>query len=712
MYKIFSKIGVAILFILIFLNSQAQVWQYVGSSTTGISSGGAQFQSLAFSQNGVPYVAFRDNSNGNKTTVVSFNGSNWGALGNAGISAGDANYQSLAFSPNGIPYVAYRDVPNGGKTTVMSFNGTNWGTVGTAGISTGETLYQSLAFSPNGIPYVAYSDYLDGLNLKSIVLSFNGTNWGNVGSYASSGQSVFQSLAFNPQTGMPFLAFQDGFFSFKTTVMSFNGTNWGAVGSAGISSGQAQNQSLAFGSNGVSYVAYRDGANGQKTTVLSFNGSNWGTVGSVGISSGQAIDQSLTTNQLGIPFVAYRDVANSQKTTVLSFNGSNWDVIGSVGFSAGASTYNSLKINPITGEPYVAYQDQLNFVQKFGVQCQIPFIISQPISQTICGLNLATFAVSATGTSLNYLWSNGESTQIINTSVVGNYLVTVAGSCGIAISTIASLITKSTTNIINHPATQTICTGTSTIFAVSAVGENLSYVWSNGLSSSALMSTSLTGNYLVTVSGTCGKAISNSFSLQNSICGINNTITSAMILFSTTIPGTFTGTAGSLSWQTLSGATSYCIRYSKSADFITTVTTVCGLTAANYLFVLSASGLRTEATNQVIYYQVLGVDANGNISQWSAIQSFVLRKEDVTLIKTSLNQLSNFAIYPNPTSGFFTIQAKIDSYSDYKIAIYNALGTIVYTNKLKSEITDFEINLNKGIYLVKVGDKLLKLIVQ
>ena len=50
----------------------------------------------------------------------------WKIVGNAGFSEGTAYYTSLAFSSAGEPYVAYEDDGNSGKATVMKFDGANW----------------------------------------------------------------------------------------------------------------------------------------------------------------------------------------------------------------------------------------------------------------------------------------------------------------------------------------------------------------------------------------------------------------------------------------------------------------------------------------------------------------------------------------------------------------------------------------------------------
>lgn len=267
------------------------------------------------------------------------------------------------------------------------------------------------------------------------------------------------------------------------------------------------------------------------------------------------------------------------------------------------------------------------------------------------------------------------------------------------------------TEIQLQPVNATVCSHASALFAVSALGDNLSYEWSNG-STSQLMATSVAGTYQVTVSGTCGSAVSNSFSLFNTVCGTNATITSAIILFPSSVTGTFTGTNANLAWHPLDGATTYCIRYARTFNFTTTVQTICGLTSANYLFVLSAAGLRTEAKNDTIYYQVAGVDANGNRSQWSAKQMFVLRTETSTSVNDKLLSVNDkFSIIPNPTTGEFSVISNLPTTNQELLTIYNSLGSIVHTQKLVSESTEVKANLAKGVYLVKVGTQTSRLVV-
>jgi hypothetical protein len=194
----------------------------------------------------------------------------WLNVGNAGFSAGQALYISLACNPSGQPYVAYKDNGNSGRLTVVKFDGTNWVNVGNAGFSLSVVTYTSLAFSPSGQPYVAYSD---GSNSnKATVIKYDGNNWIYVGNAGfSPAIAIYTSIAFNPTDGYPYVAYGDAAYSYNSSVMKFDGTSWVNVGNAGFSAGEADNISLAFSPSGQPYVAYMDLANSLKATLMKFD---------------------------------------------------------------------------------------------------------------------------------------------------------------------------------------------------------------------------------------------------------------------------------------------------------------------------------------------------------------------------------------------------------------------------------------------------------
>jgi len=375
-------------------------WEAVG--TAGFSAGQAEFTSLAF-DNGIPYVAYKDEDNSDKATVMKYTGNGatgWEAVGTAGFSAGEVWFTSLAFD-NGIPYVAYTDGGNSNKATVMKYTGngaTGWEAVGTAGFSAGDAYYTSLVFN-NGIPYVAYKDggnggkatvssmcrkyatvtdwsngeikgtvslsgekYLvevtvSGVTTTELIYFYKGLFWKNVGTAGfSAGTAEYTSLAFD--NGTPYVAYRDGDNGGKATVMKYTaGAGWEAVGAAGFSAGGADYTSLAF-NNGIPYVAYRDNGNGGKATVMKYTaGAGWEAVGTAGFSAGGADWTSLAFDN-GIPYVAYRDNGNGGKATVMKYTGNGatgWEAVGTAGFSAGQTDSTSLAFD--NGIPYVAYRD-------------------------------------------------------------------------------------------------------------------------------------------------------------------------------------------------------------------------------------------------------------------------------------------------------------------------------------------------------------------
>ncbi|PTX44228.1 Ig-like domain-containing protein [Christiangramia gaetbulicola] len=120
-----------------------------------------------------------------------------------------------------------------------------------------------------------------------------------------------------------------------------------------------------------------------------------------------------------------------------------------------------------------------------------PSITTQPIaSQTLCSGNTATFNVAATGTGLTYQWqkngtnisgANGASFNLnnITTADAGNYQVVITGKnpCTSVTSNVSELIVNEAVAITNQPVEQTICSGNTAEFSVSATGTGLTYQW-------------------------------------------------------------------------------------------------------------------------------------------------------------------------------------------------------------------------------------------
>ncbi len=93
--------------------------------------------------------------------------------------------------------------------------------------------------------------------------------------------------------------------------------------------------------------------------------------------------------------------------------------------------------------------------------------------------------------------------------------------------------------------------------------------------------------------------------------------------------------------------------------------------------------------------------------------SVLITPTDATMTSTNLPtyQSTSFSIYPNPSNGEFSVNIQQPTTNTELLTIFNALGSIVYTQKIDSENTQIKADLAKGIYLVKVGNRSKKLVV-
>ena len=295
-------------------------WQKLGDS---ISS--AQRPSIAIDSNGTPYVAVVQTSNPNnngfvfKASVLEYTSGSWQNVGSANFSKGSIDRISLAIdSSSNTPYVAFNDDSNGGKATVMKHtgNGTGWEAVGSAdGISEGSIDEDSFCLAINGgIPYIAYinSIYSRSENAgKATVLKYTGSNgWETVGKSGFSSSSISNvSLAFG-QNGIPYAVCDltnapsgsncSSVLEF-TGITESNSTGWSTVGTNGFADGKTSNSKIAFSQDGTFFVAYI--SNG-KLTVRKFDGTNWVNFSNSDLSVSSSYPINLMLNK-GTPYVAY-----------------------------------------------------------------------------------------------------------------------------------------------------------------------------------------------------------------------------------------------------------------------------------------------------------------------------------------------------------------------------------------------------------------------
>jgi len=103
-------------------------------------------------------VAYQDQANSSKATVMKFDGTAWAAVGTAGFTGGATRYTSLVIAPDATPYVSYAATSSSSRPMVMKYDGTAWVDVGSNGVANSYSIGTNLAVAPDGTPYVAYTD--------------------------------------------------------------------------------------------------------------------------------------------------------------------------------------------------------------------------------------------------------------------------------------------------------------------------------------------------------------------------------------------------------------------------------------------------------------------------------------------------------------------------------------------------------------------------
>lgn len=142
----------------------------------------------------------------------------------------------MAFAPDGNLYVAFTDENNGSKISVMKYNISNnqWDYIGGRLAFNEAAISVNLKISPNGTLFISFDDVQGGIYLPSVMFYNTSTNqWQYVGQRWIAGPDGWgqeTKLAISPN-GNIYVAFWDRSGG-KATVMSYNSNNyqWNFVG--------------------------------------------------------------------------------------------------------------------------------------------------------------------------------------------------------------------------------------------------------------------------------------------------------------------------------------------------------------------------------------------------------------------------------------------------------------------------------------------------
>ncbi len=311
---------------------------------------------------GYPAVAFTDEANSNKLTVMKYDGTEWITVGGAGVSPGGVSNPSMQLDVLGNPIVAFTDVLNGNKLTVMKYDGTEWITVGGVGVSPGTASNPSIQLDISGNPVVAFSD--GAKSFKLTVMKYENSTWSNVGG-AGVNIGIVQDLSMQLDSSnnpvIAYLKYTNG--STRVSAIKYDGSGWVSVGTDGFGGGNVSGRpSIQLDISGNPVVAFSDGANSSKLTVMKYENSTWSNVGTAGVSPGGAGHPSMQLDASDNPIVAFTDYASndgSNKLTVMKYDGITWGTIGGAEFSDSSASRPSLQLDSL-GDPIVSFRDGSN----------------------------------------------------------------------------------------------------------------------------------------------------------------------------------------------------------------------------------------------------------------------------------------------------------------------------------------------------------------
>lgn len=382
-------------------------------TTTGISSGAVDNTAFAVSKSdNKMYVAFRDNANSGKLTVMQYTGSAWALLGNAGISQGAVNYSigiATITTINGNEvYVAYSDAANGNRLTIMRWGGTSWVADGTAGSHSGDEASSiNMTVANNGDMFVAYSDL--GTGSKAFVKKRVSGTWTNIaGTGISAGIADDIDIACGNIDNQPYIVYKDASVSGKATVRKYNGTSWSTVGTTGFTSGTVSDCSIAVDRLNRPNISYNDGSVNNRATVRYYDGSTWQVLGFAGISSNIATYTSLVFDYDNNAYIIYKDNSASGKATVRKYNGTSWATVTTSGFSSSTADFTNIEFDN-DQNIYVAYKDagvsNKAVVQQLScISPTTPSINSVPAGFSICAGEGIQLVSTASQNNTTYSW--------------------------------------------------------------------------------------------------------------------------------------------------------------------------------------------------------------------------------------------------------------------------------------------------------------------
>ncbi len=484
-----------------------------------------------------PHVLYNDHdiATSGRLSMLKYQGGIWSQVGNAGFSNYNGADTSIAFSANGLPYVAYRETyETNSWLRVKKFSGTQWQDMPMTGLPPSTSDVKLVTDSAHNL-YLAYSDWnLDG---RVSVRRFNGTSWDAVGPLGFTGtftENLYLAVA--PDDSL-MIVYDDLSRSRHLTARRFNGLDWEIVGEPAFSQAANTISTLAFDSTGTAYVASHEQSGGSAGRVYKY--------ATVALHSlPPEIDLLEPNGQADVVANSYTIVwqdgrAGSNASISLYYDREGPGGVGLIIDGLSENDPNDYHIWNVSQIPNGNYQifamidDGINPARTTYspgmltvANPQAVTFTTQPQSATLCAGQSLDLSVLADGTApITYQWRlNGSDipnasqavfhVASVTTQDAGEYYCLATNPLGTTVSAAAYVAVNQLPRILQQPETPIACSGQNLTITVVADGPNLVFQWQKdglnlaGATQPALffenIDSSDTGIYRCVISNGCG----------------------------------------------------------------------------------------------------------------------------------------------------------------------------------------------------------------
>jgi hypothetical protein len=299
-----------------------------GSQLSGVSCPAATFCMAA----GNYY-----NGTNNQTLIENWNGRSWSRVSSYNTGSTQANFLNSVSCTSTSFCTATGSYYNGTnyQTLIEKWNGSSWSHVSSYNTSnTQDNVLNSVSCTSTTF-CMAAGRYLNGTADQTLIETWNGSSWTQVGSYNSS-STQDNSLSGVSCASTSFCMAAGFYFNGTYTqnlIEKWNGSSWSHVSS--YNSSTLGNYLSSVSCTSTSFcmaVGYSSSLSGPDTLTERWNGASWGFVGSPNAGGGARNDFLYGVSCTSTSFcmsAGYDNTSSAYQTLVEGWSGASWGIVGS-----------------------------------------------------------------------------------------------------------------------------------------------------------------------------------------------------------------------------------------------------------------------------------------------------------------------------------------------------------------------------------------------